>query len=90
MQIHPLCNISKIAFDASLLSFTAFRQYIYIGFNAVYHFKNTTSMIIVDSCARYIQALQAERGAQSSVDGKCARTRVGKKGTVPYVLDGRF
>ena len=32
----------------------------------------------------------AERGAQSSVDGKCARTRMGKKGTVPYVLDGRF
>ena len=27
---------------------------------------------------------------QSSVDGKCARTRMGKKGTVPYVLDGRF
>ena len=59
MQIHPLCNISKIAFDASLLSFTAFRQYIYIGFNALYHFKNTTFVIIVDPCARYIQALQA-------------------------------
>ena len=28
----------------------------------------------------------AERGAQSSVDCKCARTPVGKKGKVPHVL----